>query len=683
MSAPSAAATPPPAPSPTLSPTASPVPSPAQVPPPFSPDLKHLLTLVVAVVAISALYLAREVLVPITLAILLSFVVAPLVGLLRRLRLPRTPAVLLGVLMALGVILLLGSLIGVQIAGLARDVPRYQTTIQSKVDMVQDRVLGRLNEVIGRIGRVGTAAAPEAPGQAPAAAPGDENLGDARRPVPVQIQNENNSPLALAQRLLSPVLGPLETTFIVFIVAVFILMQQADLRDRLIRLFGSDDLHRTTVALDDAAARLSKYFLAQLAINGSFGVVICLGLFAIGVPSPILWGILAALFRFIPYVGALLAAVLPMALAAGVDPGWSMLIWTAALFFVTEPIIGQVIEPLVYGHSTGLSPVSVIVAAIFWTWIWGPIGLILSTPLTLCLVVLGRHVERLEFLDVMLGDRPALTPSENFYQRMLAGDADEAQAQAETLLEERSLSSYYDEVALKGLQLAANDRQRGVVSDEKLRQLTETTTTLIDSLAEHEDEDPPSSAKAAKAAPQEKSVAEKAIPRRPAPSLVLPPPEQRSETWRGTAPVLCLAGRGPLDDAASAMLAQLLDKHGLGARTAPHEAASRANLPSLDLGGVAMICVSYLELTGNPAHLRYLVRRLRQRAPKTPILVGLWPADDAVFSDAQLRDILGADHYVSSLADAVTACLTTAGGTAPGSSTASANAAPQMAAQPA
>ncbi|MFC7610555.1 AI-2E family transporter [Teichococcus aestuarii] len=234
------------------------------------------------------------------------------------------------------------------------------------------------------------------------------------------------------------------------VVTVFILVQREDLRDRLIRLFGSTDLHRTTVAMDDAAYRLSRFFLAQLSINLGFGAVIAAGLLLIGVPSPLLWGLLAALLRFVPYVGAVLGAVLPIGVAAAVDPGWSMALWTAVLFLAIEPLIAHVVEPLAYGHSTGMSPVSVVVAAIFWSWIWGPIGLIIATPLTLCLVVLGRHVDRLEFLDVLLGDRPALTPVENFYQRALAGDPDEVQEQAELLLRERSLCSYYDEVALKG-----------------------------------------------------------------------------------------------------------------------------------------------------------------------------------------------------------------------------------------
>jgi AI-2E family transporter len=258
-----------------------------------------------------------------------------------------------------------------------------------------------------------------------------------------------NVPVALLRKYLSPVLSPFATVGIILVVAIFVLLQKEDLRDRMIRLFGSNDLHRTTVAMDDAAHRLSRYFLAQLGLNAAFGLIIGIGLYLIGVPNPVLWGILSGLLRFVPYIGSFISAGLPIAVAIAVDPGWSMVIWTIALYVVVELSVSQGID----GHSTGLSPFAVVVSAIFWSWLWGSVGLVLSMPLTLCLVVLGRHVDRLEFLDVLLGDRPPLTPVESFYQRMLAGDADETQDHAELLLKERSLSSYYDEVALKGLQL--------------------------------------------------------------------------------------------------------------------------------------------------------------------------------------------------------------------------------------
>jgi len=637
-------------------PAAPTAPSPAQVPPANVPGVNGLLSLAVGVVVVAGLYFAREVLIPITLALLLSFVLTPLVALLHRARLPRVPAVLLAVVFALGIILALGSAIGVQVASLASDVPRYATTIEQKIETIQGSAINRISSLTNRIGRQVQQASR---GQVPQAEPPAAAAGTAEKPIAVEVHQPNPGPLEIAERVLAPVLSPLETTLIVLIVAIFVLLQRDDLRDRLIRLFGSGDLHRTTAALDDAAHRLSRYFLSQLGINATFGVVIGAGLAFIGVPSPVLWGILGALLRFVPYVGSLIAAVLPTALAAGVSPGWGMAIETAALFLVAETITGQFIEPLVYGHSTGLSPAAVVIAAIFWTWLWGPIGLIMSTPLTLCLVVLGRHVDRLEFLDVILGDRPALTPVENFYQRILAGDTDEAQDQAELMLKERSLSSYYDEVALKGLQLAAADCQRGVLGDDQLERVKRSITHLVADLGSHGDADPhPADAADAHASA---SIAEKALPKHAAPGLMPASPDALAPGWRTEAPVLCVAGRGPLDEAASSMLAQLLEKHGLGSRVVGYETASRERVGTLDVEGVAMVCISYLEISGNPSHLRFLMRRLRRRLPHgTRFLVGLWPAEDAVLKDDQMRSQIGADYYVSSLHEAVEACLAVA-----------------------
>jgi predicted PurR-regulated permease PerM len=385
--------------------------------------------------------------------------------------------------MALGVMAGFGGVIGSQLAQLAGNIPQYSVTIEQKVDTVRAYTIGRLDRFIGSLGHqaeyLGINRIPggtHPPG-------GSSPAGATPQPAPAAAATTGDSLLALVERYLSTTLLPLATVGIVFVVATFILLQREDLRDRLIRLFGASDLHRTTSALDDAARRLSKYFLTQFGINATFGLVIGVGLFFIGVPNPLLWGMLSALLRFVPYIGSFIAAGLPIALAAAVDPGWSMVIWTAALYIVIELLVSQAVEPMMYGRGTGLSPLAVVVAAIFWSWLWGPIGLILSMPLTLCLVVLGRHVERLKFLEVLLGDRPALTPVESFYQRILAGDADEAQDHAELLLKDRSLSWYYDEVALRGLQLAAEDAQRGVLHREQLERVKNTIKKLVSELA--------------------------------------------------------------------------------------------------------------------------------------------------------------------------------------------------------
>ncbi len=607
------------------------------------------MTLFVLIVA--TLYFGKEVLVPITLALLLAFVLAPLVALLRRLRLGRIPAVLLAVIVAVGLVLALGSVIGSQIAELTTSLPQYAATVEQKVDNLRQATIGRLSRLTDKIGNH----APAPAANAPASAPGLASAPSAPAP---SAGPATTNPLDLAERYLSPILAPLATFGIVFVVAIFALVQQEDLRDRMIRLLGSNDMHRTTVAIDDGGRRLSRYFLSQLCVNTGFGVVIGAGLYLIGVPSPVLWGILSALLRFVPYVGSFIAVLLPFALAAAVAPGWSMPLWTLGLYAVAEGVTGQIIEPLVYGHNTGLSPFSVIVAAIFWSWLWGPIGLILSTPLTLCLVTLGRHVDRLEFLDVLLGDTPALTPTEGFYQRILTGDVDEMQDEAERTLKHRSLSTYYDEVALKGLQLAANDSRRGVLSHGQLDRVKDTIKVLVQGLAVHDDVQPKQKPRQPDDSALAPAPARRALPNNPSPDGAAPATADLPPAWRGRAPVLCIAGRGPLDEAASTMLVQLLGKHGLAARLAPYEAASRDRVETLDVEGVAMVCISYLDISGSPAHLRYLLQRLRRRLPQgTPILVGLWPAEDAALTDKTTQSGIGADYFASSLRDAVDDCL--------------------------
>jgi len=614
----------------------------AQVAPAQVPGLNGLLGLAVGVVVIAGLYFAKDVLVPITLAILLSFVLSPVVAWLRRLKLPKGLAVLLSVVFALGLLGGVGTLVGSQAASLVDDVPSYARTIGDKVDRAKAFAADRVafftpaaeREPAGRSVRAGVERAIQS---------------NTREPVPVRMAEEQTSPLVLAGRVLAPILAPFETFVIVLVVAIFILMQKEDLRDRMIRLFGSSDLHRTTLAMDDAGGRLSKYFLSQLAVNASFGLVIGTGLWLIGMPVPALWGILAGILRFVPYIGALLGALLPLVVAAGVSPDWGMVIAVAALFAIVEPLIGYVVEPLLYGHSTGLSPLSVVVAAVFWTWIWGPVGLVLSMPLTLCLVVLGRHIPSLEFLDVLLGDRPALTPVESFYQRMLANDPEEALEQAEGLLADRSLTAYYDQVVLGGLKLAAEDARRGAIHRPQARRLVENMVGLIHDLDDHDETATPAPTPSLHPLPGQ-PIAETA------PATL---PDAPAE-WQALGSVVCIAGRGVLDDAVTAMLEQLLGRRGFGVRRVDHAAAGRDAAVPLDLSGAKLVCLSYLELGGTPSHLRYLVRRLR-RMTDAPVLVGLWPEGEAALSDEQIQRTLGADRYVGSLGQAVEASLALAG----------------------
>jgi predicted PurR-regulated permease PerM len=492
--------------------------------------MQGIATMAVGVVVVAALYLGRDIFIPLVLAILLSFVLAPVTSFFRRLRLGRIPSVIVAVLLALGVILAIGTVIGAQIADLAGNASQYRTTVERKIAGLQEGILGRANVIVRTldhgVGGLATGPGKAAPGDAPATQTGTPGT----EPMLVRVQEQDSSPVTLARKILGPVVEPLATVGIVVVVVIFLLMQREDLRNRLIRLFGSSDLHRTTMAMDDAAKRLSRYFLVQLGLNAAFGIIIGVGLWLIGVPSPVLWGVFSALMRFVPYVGAFISGILPVALAAAVDPGWSMVLAAAALFLVAEPLVGQVAEPLLYGQSTGLSPFAVIISTLFWTFLWGPIGLILATPFTVCLVVLGKHVERLEFLNVLLGDQPPLTPVENFYQRILAGDPDEAVELGEQMLRERSLSSYYDEVALKGLQLAANDYARGVIPHQQLEDIKLAAQALVEDFEKRPDEDP-SKPEAATADPTAASDGT-AMPGWAPPASELPP------AWRGERPVL-------------------------------------------------------------------------------------------------------------------------------------------------
>jgi len=604
------------------------------VPAASSPELRTLVAVAVGAIVVATLYIAQDVLIPITLAVLLSFVLSPLVDVLRRIGLWRAAAVAVSVLVALGAIGLIGTLLGSQAATLAADVPHYVEAVQSKVERIQVFATTRVTSITTLLSGGKPAAAPVA---VPAVSTrGDKTdtaalpAGTQQQPLVVELAPPKSSVLAVARAVIEPVLGPLETTIIVLIVAIFILMQREDLRDRFIRLFGSADLHRTTLAMDDAGQRLSRYFVSQLGVNTCFGVVIGVGLWLIGVPSAALWGVLAGLLRFVPYVGPLLAAVAPLTLAAAVDPGWWTTIYAALLFVIIEPLTGYVVEPFLYGHSTGLSPMSVIVAAVFWTWIWGPVGLILSTPLTLCLVVMGRHVKSLEFFDVLLGDRPALSEVNRFYQRTLANDPDEALDQAEKMLADRSLVDYYDSVVLPGLKLAAADEARGTISRQRAAEMTRSILAVIRDLEEHVD------AKHTGTSNQER-----------------PTPIQGTSTGL----VACVAGRGPFDDVVSAMLAQVLAQRGVVSRRILHTSVSREMIAQLDLSAVKVITVCYLELGGAPAHLRYLLRRLRHRAPHAALIAGLWPQGEAVLTEPQAQKTLGGDRYVASLREAIDASL--------------------------
>ncbi len=630
---------------------------------------EELITLVSAVATailtaliITALYFGREIFVPVALAILLSFVLAPVVSIVQRTRVSRGIAVVSVVVLAFTIIFGLGTLIASQLNQLAGDLPIYQSTIREKIMSVRGATarsgtLERASDMLQELSRELDKPKDNKLPRGPSIRLGDPNPSPVT-PVPVEVRQPDPGALENLRVLISPLLNPLATTGIIIIFVIFILIQREDLRNRLIRLAGSHDLQRTTAALDDAATRLSRLFLSQLMINATFGVIIGIGLSVIGVPSAILWGILAAVLRFVPYIGSAISAAFPLALAAAVDPGWSMLLWTVALFLSVGPIVSQVIEPLVYGQSTGLSPVAIVVSATFWTALWGPIVLVLATPLTVCLVVLGRHVERLEFLDVVFGDRPALSPPEMFYQRMLAGDPMEAAGKAEEFLKEKSLSSHFDEVALKGLQLAQADAKRGALDQARMAKIRDAVSEFANDLSTQDDAVPEEASPTmdAEAAAAVEAVPDTAI------SNNLPAVQKKDLPldWQGESPVLCVAGRTPLDEAAAILFAQLSNAHGLAARVEPAEALSTANIVRLETNGIAMVCLSYLDASST-AHMRYSVRRLRRKLPRVSIMLGCWADGIDNESLEELRQAAKADTAAASLRDAMMICRFTAG----------------------
>jgi predicted PurR-regulated permease PerM len=544
---------------------------------------------VIAGVVVSGIYFGRPVLMPLALAVLTSFALAPLVALLKKLRLGNVGSVVISLVMAVVVVSSLGLFMGSQLAKLAADLPHYQSNLAHKIHSVvgtatHNGTISRLNKTVESLAEQITG------GVRP-----DENESEPNtvKPIPVVVTRTSLAPWTVAQTVLGPLLEPLGLAALVLVFMGFILLQKDDLRDRFVRLAGSRDMQRTTVALDEAANRLSRYLFLQTLINTCFGTMIGIGLWLIGIPNAGLWALMSMLLRFVPYVGVPLAFLFPFTLALAVDPGWAKVIWVLVLYGAIEPIIGQVIEPMLYGRSMGLSAVAVVVAAVFWTWLWGPVGLLLSTPLTMCFVVFSRHIDGLKFLDVMLGDQPALRFEESLYLRMLADDPDEAANEAEDFLRSNSLSAYYDEVAARALMLAQNDVNRGVLDPLRQARIRDAIKGLIVNLADRKEED----------------VRLADLP----------------ESWRHAPlePVLCVAGRGPLDEAAALLLVDMLGKYGVGARVVSSDETSATNIRELNCIGIQLTCVSYLE-PGTFKNARYQVRRLRKRMPGVPVMALFW-----------------------------------------------------------
>jgi predicted PurR-regulated permease PerM len=573
------------------------------------PGLRLLTGLAIATILIAALYFGRSLLIPLALAALLGFLLDPPVRLLCRWGLPRALSVCLVVLFAVGVLIGVGVYVTSQLTALSRDLPTYQSTIRDKLHALRETAtrpgawegaLKTLQTMQKEIDTTQTQA-----GKAAAGAQKVEIVGPESRPTRVVLD------------WLGRVSEPVATAGIALLFVILMLMDRRDLRDRLLRLAGGD-LHTATDAMDEASGRIGRYLRMQFLINAGYAVPMGLGLWWIGVPAAALWGFVAAVMRFVPYVGPIVSAVFPIALAFAVSPDWSMVLWTIGLILALEALCGNLVEPWLYGSSTGLSAMSIIVAAMFWTALWGPLGLILSTPLTVCLLVIGRYLPSLHFLEVLLGSESALAPPQRLYQRLLAGDVEEALDLADEIVEERrapkngdgtadALAGFYGEVAVPMLRLATTHHADVASAEHRLR-LATGTAELVEELREQY---PPASS-----APED-------APR-----------------------VLCLGARWEVDVLAAAMVAHALELRGLRAHAAAQALPSTTALPP-DGPRPGIVCLSVFG-TQPQARVRLIARRLRRRLPDVRILVAAWSASSELLDvDAPRR--LGVDAIVADL----------------------------------
>lgn len=563
--------------------------------------IKVTATLVSAAVIIAGLYFGQDLLIPFAIAILISFALNPAVAWLGRLGMPRVGSVLIVLALMLGLVGGLLFVLATQVRALSAELPTYQTTIREKIadlrsSMTSPGMLDGALQTVDIVQREVEAAEAQA-----------EAREDIQR---VEMVPAPQSPFDMAMTWLGRSADPLATAGIILIFIFLALLDRSDLRDRFLRMLGGN-LHRSTDAIEEAGARISRYLLMQLLVNVTYGVPMALGLWVIGVPGALLWGVVATVLRFVPYVGPVISALFPLTLAFAVDPGWNMVLWTAALIVGLELVSNNVVEPLLYGSSTGLSVMSLIAAAMFWTALWGPVGLILSTPLTVCLLVLGRNLPQLQFLEILLGATPVLDLPTRIYQRLIADDVDEAVEIAEAEIEEGSVTDFYNDVGIPVLRLASEDYLHSATAEHRLR-FANGMDDMLEELQEHYP------------------------PREPAPDKPA---------------VICIGGKWEIDAMASVMLAHALSLEGVSAATRPLKARSSepAALPELD--DAKVICLSFF--SASPVmSARVLCRRLHRRWPGVRIVLAFWNAPADILTDEMLEQ-LGADEVVTSMEEAV------------------------------
>jgi predicted PurR-regulated permease PerM/methylmalonyl-CoA mutase cobalamin-binding subunit len=587
---------------------------------------------------VTILYVGRQLLVPLALAAMLSFLLAPLVGYVER-WIGRIAAVLIVVAMLFSVAGGAGWLLTRQVIDLAAKLPDYQTNIDKKLQAIRlptGGAFGRFSRSVSELQKQlpdsaeapANATAPAAETTATPTAPSRDPPAQ-QQPMPVRIVESENSRLPqILQNAATGLLGPLGTAGLVLLLVIFMLMKREDLRGRMIRLIGQGRISATTRAIDDAGGRVARYLAMQLLVNVSLGSCIAIGLYFIGVPNAVLWGAFAAIMRFVPYVGIWIAAAIPVLLSFAVSTGWVAPILTVVLFVVLELVNANALEPWLYGSSTGVSSIALIIAAVFWTWLWGPIGLVLAIPLTVCLAVMGRHVPKLEFLSVLLSEEQALAPHEECYHRLLAFGLDEANDLAEAYVKTSSLTSLYDSVLIPTVTLAEMDAQREQLDAEQRSAIHQHVHDLVEDLG---------------SAPLSKSQveADKAVA------------EQTPFPLSGPAcRVLCVPARAYRDELAGEMLVQLLRKQDFDAENASAALTSGELVEMAAKSDPEAICISVVA-PSTLIHARYLSSKLRAQLPHVKIVVGLWGATENMADAAERLRSSGADEVVLSLAEAV------------------------------
>jgi predicted PurR-regulated permease PerM len=622
------------------------MPSDAPALPPTSAIRDRALGIIATAAFLALLYFARDVLVPITLAFILSLLIAPLVRALRRIGLGQTLSVLAAVIVLALTFGAVAGVIGLQLVHMSGSLPKYERTLERKLETLNNVTLKRVNAFTAQAGRAlnRNAEVPQAQTLQPDAA-------SAKTPIPVELHEAPANSLQVLERVLGSVWVPIESAGIVLVVLVFVLLEHEALRDRFIRIAGGTDIRLTTLVINDAGDRLSRFFVSQFAVNFGVGVLIWLGLSVIGLPHPIVWAALTTLLRFVPYVGVWIAALCSAVLAAAVDAGWSMAFATLGLFVIVELIAAQLVEPQLYGHTTGLSPLSVIVAAIFWSWLWGPVGLIVSTPLTLCLLVAGRHIKALSLLDILLGDTQALTMPQRFYQRALSADSDELIASAREFLKRDSFANYCDLVLLPALHLARLDQMSGTISNEQQMRVRAAMVAVIAAIGgEHR-------------RPSRRRLRSSVLDKSTAGRWLRQQREQVSGRWQGPLAVpagsviVCVSLGSIADDLAAELLVRILREQKIDARHMSVEDLAAAPPPNA-AEAVSIVYVVSAFPSEERSRGESTAEKLRQQFSSACIvavfLPGMLLQDDEAGVGTELE---GADKSAGSLGHAVQICL--------------------------